>query len=145
MQVFLPYPDLSMSIRCLDKSRMGNQVWREAKTLLNGGWKNHPASKMFRGYEPALAQYCLHGMSQLLRNGWIDPIKSKPLIDYFKAIIEDVRGNVILPPWFDDKDLLSKVCYSHQQNLLFKNPEFYSQYNWGPVPQTKPDYVWPVS
>jgi len=144
MQVFLPYPSLSKSVQCLDKSRMGNQVWREAKTLLNGGWPNHPASKMFRGYEPALALYCLHGMSQLLANNWIDRSKSDNLIRYFRSIIDQSYGKIDYPWWFYDQDLLTKVCYSHQQNLLYKYPEFYSQYGWGRVPTTKPEYVWPV-
>jgi hypothetical protein len=51
MQVFLPYNDLSASVRCLDKSRLGNQVWREAKTLINGGWKHHPVAKLWADYE----------------------------------------------------------------------------------------------
>jgi hypothetical protein len=144
MQVFMPYGSFSESVRCLDRSRLGNQVWREGKTLINGGWKHHPASKMFRGFEPALAEYCLHGMHQLLENRWIRPEKAHSLITYFQAVIRDAGGRIEYPTWFLDREVISRVCYSHQQNLLWKNPQFYAWYDWGPIPTVKPEYFWPV-
>ena len=57
MQTFLPYADFAKSAGCLDDLRLGNQCYRETKTLLNGGWQNHPASKMWRGYEYSLCEY----------------------------------------------------------------------------------------
>ena len=41
------------------------------------------------------------------------------------------------PSW-----LTEKFCASHRSNLLRKNPEFYSQYEWK-EPNNLP-YIWPV-
>jgi hypothetical protein len=69
MQTFLPHPDYFESMRCLDKSRLGNQVWREGITLIRGGWPNHPASKMWRGHEYHLGLYLLAGVEALKERG----------------------------------------------------------------------------
>lgn len=68
MQTFLPYADFDESARALDPKRLGNQVYRECLTLIRGGWPNHPASRMWRGYECALACY-----------GWTE----EPIVDYY--------------------------------------------------------------
>jgi hypothetical protein len=44
----------------------------------------------------------------------------------------------------EDPTILQKVNQSHRLNLLFKDPEYYSQFNWEPVPYNKPDYYWPA-
>ncbi len=136
MQVFLPYPDLKKSVCCLDPSRLGNQIYREAKTLITGGWPNHPASKMWRGYEVALAKYCLHGLEELTHRGRHYP----RWIDFYKRYL---ISSVKLPPWFGDYRLHS----SHRSALLFKNFEWYSKFGWQESPSTLIDgkfpYYWP--
>lgn len=137
MQVFLPYPDVSKSVRCLDKSRLGNQVWREAKTLLNGGWKHHPVAVMWRDYRPLLALYCVHGLDELIRRGHLSLDKLPPLMAYFTEILGE--GPVKYPSWFGN----AEFHRSHQLNLLFKYPGWYRKYRWGDVPLEKPEYIWP--
>ena len=67
MQTFLPYDDFVLSLDCLDYRRLGKQRV-EAMQLLNamkrekGGWINHPATKMWRGYEKALTEYSPGGI-----------------------------------------------------------------------------------
>jgi len=61
MQTFLPYPDFIDSVKALDYRRLGKQRV-EARQILNillenrknGGWVNHPCTKMWRGYHDAL-------------------------------------------------------------------------------------------
>lgn len=60
MQTFLPYPSFTLSAICLDNKRLNKQIL-ECDQILNAlapgstsGWRNHPAVKMWRGYEPAL-------------------------------------------------------------------------------------------
>lgn len=65
MQTFLPYSDYKKSMECIDATRLGNQIWREDITLIRGGWKNHPASKMWRGHEYHLGLYLLDGVDIL--------------------------------------------------------------------------------
>ena len=62
MQTFLPYSSFIKSVRCLDRQRLGKQRVEALQILnaLNGkskGWTNHPATKMWRGYEEALCLY----------------------------------------------------------------------------------------
>ena len=64
MQTFLPYKDFKKSAEVLDYKRLGKQRV-EALQIHNivsgkrttGGWINHPAVKMWRGYMDALALY----------------------------------------------------------------------------------------
>lgn len=132
MQTFLPLPDFLESMRCLDKSRLGNQVWREGYTLIRGGWKNHPASKMWRGHEYQLGMYLLAGCQVLEERG-----KSYPaVVDRINIEISKF-SDTGLPNWFGD-DMLHA---SHRSNLLRKNKIWYSQFGWQ-EPDDLP-YIWP--
>jgi len=137
MQVFLPYPDLKQSVYCLDPSRLGNQIYREAKTLITGGWKNHPASKMWRNYKPALAQYCLYGLEELTSRGRHYP----KWIEFYKEYLTE---KITLPPWFGDNRLHS----SHRTALLYKDINWYGKFGWGESPAIpvngKLPYYWPL-
>lgn len=120
-------------MRCLDPSRLGNQVYREGLTLIRGGWPNHPASKMWRGYEHALARYLLAGLEELTRRG-------KHYANHYLEVEQHLNNfpNIGLPHWFGNPDLHA----SHRSNLIRKNPRYYGQFQW-----TEPDnlpYVWPV-
>ena len=131
MQTFLPYPDINESLRCLDYRRLGKQRVEAMQILkaLNGetkGWVNHPATKMWRGYEDALAYYM---------NRCIDEWESR---GYNNNMLRANRKSheIKFPPWFSDE----KFHASHRSNLLRKDPEFYGQYGW-----TEPDdlpYEW---
>jgi hypothetical protein len=132
MQTFLPVPGYLQSMRCLDKSRLGNQVWREGITLVRGGWKNHPASKMWRGHEYHLCLYLLAGSEVLKERGKEYPqVKEKILIEMAK------HKDTGAPPWIGDE----KFHASHRSNLLRKNPAWYGQFGWN-EPSDLP-YVWP--
>ena len=132
MQTFLPYPNFRQSFECLDRLRLGNQVWREAKTLLNGGWKHHPASKMWRGYDDALAFYMLEGLRVLACRGQRYPHLAEPLRKYNIT-------NPDMPPWLGDEEFHR----SHRSNLLRKDEAWYRQFWW--TEPTDLPYVWPKS
>lgn len=140
MQTFLPLPDYKQSMCCLDKSRLGNQVWREGLTLIRGGWKWHPASKMWRGFEYQLGLYLLAGCDVLQERGKDYPeVRRKILVEMAKF------PKTPLPPWFGDNRLHS----SHRAALLAKDFAWYSQFGWSekPDPKTPDDkfnYWWPV-
>jgi hypothetical protein len=131
MQTFLVYPDFKEALRCLDPSRLGNQVYREGLTLLRGGWSNHPASKMWQGYLPALAQYIWDGLDVLAeREKYYDHHR----IEVAKYMIDPV----IMPPWLGNEVLHA----SHRSNLLRKDSEYYGQFGW--TESNDMPYVWPV-
>ena len=137
MQVFLPYPSFQQSVACLDKSRLGNQIWRECKTLLNGGWKHHPVAKMWADYKPALAMYGLYGLHELIKRDHIKPEAARDVKPFFKSFINDLEAKN--PSFIGNPDF----HLSHRLNLLWKDPEWYSQFFDEPVPTSKPDYLWP--
>ena len=138
MQIFLPYPDFNKSVACLDKSRLGNQIWRECKTLLNGGWKHHPVAKMWKDYHAAMALYGIAGVQELLRRNDISQIKAHELCDYFCQFCTHVDGP--MPPFIGNVHFHK----SHRLNLLYKDPTWYRQFFNDPIPQTKPEYIWPI-
>lgn len=137
MQVFLPYPSFQQSVACLDKSRLGNQIWRECKTLLNGGWKHHPVAKMWADYKPALSLYCIEGLKELISRRHI----RTPAYYYYMVFFKSFSDNqeIIYPEFIGNPDF----HLSHRLNLLWKDPEWYSQFFDEPVPTSKPDYLWP--
>ena len=133
MQTFLPYDDFVLSLDCLDYRRLGKQRV-ESMQLLNAmittaGWYNHPATKMWRGYEKALTEYMNLSIILWKDRGYKNTMKIVDVGD----IDEDEY-----PPWFGDE----RVHASHRSNLLRKDPEFYGQYGWK-EPSDLP-YFWPV-
>lgn len=127
-------------MHCLDKSRLGNQVWREGLTLIRGGWKWHPASKMWRGYEYHLGLYLLAGITVLCyRSG-------KYYAEVKRKIIAEMENfpDTGTPPWMGDNRLHS----SHRAALLAKNFQWYSQFGWSespdPMVNDKYAYWWPT-
>lgn len=142
MQTFLPHPDYYKSMQCLDKSRLGNQVWREGLTLIRGGWENHPASKMWRGYFYSLGEYLLAGIRVLNErgaNGKYGHIGTRILDEMWK------HDNTGSPPWLGNDAFHA----SHRAALLYKLPEWYSQFGWKEKPDIpnekgKLNYIWPV-
>lgn len=131
MQVFLPEPDIR-SIRFLDPSRLGNQVYREAKTLISGGWAKHPAALIWRDHKHALALYALKGLEELRRRGRYYPIWT----DYFAAHAR-LHPDTGLPPLVYNP----QFCAAHRSQLLAKNPEWYGQFGWTEEPGAIP-YLW---
>jgi len=162
MQTFLVYPNYLQSMRCLDKYRLGNQVWREGLTLLRGGWPNHPASRMWKGHEYHLGLYLLDGLKVLEERGKVYPeVRHKIEIEMIKF------SNTGAPHWLGDEAFHA----SHRSNLLRKvteaiqkakeaikrdNPRrhhymkvadyvksWYSQFEWTEIDNLP--YVWPTS
>ena len=141
MQTFLPYSDYAKSMSVLDNERLGNQVYREGNTLLNGGWKNHPAYKMWKGFERSLAHYCLRGAQEMCnrkgtKGSWTDEV-CITWITYFQDQINKLpeTGD---PPWIGRE----AIHASHRSKLLFKNFKHYSKFGWKESMDLP--YVWPV-
>lgn len=132
MQTFLPYPDFAETFRVLDKSRLGNQVYREALTLIRGKWQNHPAAKMWVGYEYALASYALAGLDELFNRGAHYP-HHVITFETYRYSYPDTG----LPWWLGDE----AFHLSHRSNLLRKNAEHYGPI-FGDIPNDLP-YLWP--
>lgn len=137
MQTFLPYPDYEKSARVLDRDRLGKQrveVMQILKALTDptAGWQNHPATKMWRGYEAQLSFYGVRVCGEWISRGYADTCALKIVT------LHVADPGAPLPPWMGDDAL----HVSHQSNLLRKDPDHYGPFFPG-VPDDLP-YVWPV-
>ena len=137
MQTFLPYSDITESLRVLDDKRLGKQRVETFQIInaitgrpkLDGtpykGWLNHPCSVMWRKHVPLLKEYLNASIDEWVSRGF------KNTMDY-----EDIDGPVTYPEWWGNK----KFHSSHRANLLKKEPEFYNKYGWTEDPSDP--YVW---
>lgn len=124
MQTFLPYPDFQASARVLDRARLGKQRVEARQLLTPRGWANHPAARMWLGYEGALAEYGDAMIEEWMRRGYRNTM---PLLG----------SGGPRPPWFGDPAFHA----SHRSNLLRKDPGHYAQFGWAELPDLP--YVWP--
>lgn len=136
MQTFLPYADFRKSAKVLDRQRLGKQrveVYQILKALHGqGGWQNHPATKMWAGYENALAIYGITMCMEWIDRGYKDNLTSV-LYDYYQY-----SEHYGFPWWFGNESF----HLSHQSNLLRKMPEHYGPI-FGDIPNDLP-YIWPT-
>lgn len=137
MQTFLPYSSFSKSANHLDPKRLGKQRV-EAYQILNiisgkstsNAWQNHPAVKMWRGYEDSLTHYMNCMIEEWIKRGYHNTMKVLEIKVSHKDIVD--------PPFIGTEDFHS----SHRAALLFKDFEFYSQFGWKEKPGI--NYIWPV-
>jgi hypothetical protein len=144
VQTFLPYEDFVASAAVLDDKRLGKQRVEtyqilRALTWPAYGWKNHPATKMWRGFTPALVRYGLDVCDAWEARGRADATRAALLAFTGGRVpqIEDLRRRGQLPPWLGEE----AVHVSHRSALLRKDPAHYR-----PFFPTEPDdlpYVWP--
>ena len=146
VQTFLPYPDFARSARALDARRLGKQrveVLQICNALHRetGGWINHPVTRMWRGYEPALVAYGLAVTRRWVRLGHVDTVHDK-LVTHLHGEPErtqrELRALGMLPPWLGRRDLHR----AYRSALVRKDPEQYRPL----FPDVVEDleYVWPV-
>jgi hypothetical protein len=135
MQSFLPLPDFVESARVLDNKRLGKQRV-ECKQILkalndpNYGWQNHPAVKMWRGYETALEAYMNVCITE-----WVKRVfkNNMPLCTYGNTY----PLGLVFPDWFCDSRFHAARCAA----LLFKDYNWYSRFGWKEEPEL--NYWWP--
>ena len=134
MQTFLPYANFEKTAQCLDYKRLGKQrveAWQIYQIVsgkrTKGGWINHPAVNMWRGFSNLLAYYYNDILDEWVKRGY------KNNMEYIIC-----PPSVTEPFWLGDKDFHS----SHRSNLLRKDLEYYSQFNW--LEDDSQGYVWPV-
>jgi hypothetical protein len=134
VQTFLPYPSFQESIKVLDYRRLGKQrveTFQVLNILLDRtptkGWRNHPVTRMWTGYEEALKLYQNYTIMEWIERGYKNTMK-----------LEEIdHNNIILPSWFGKEELHR----SHRSNLLRKDYEYYIQYFDEP---SDLEYYWPV-
>jgi hypothetical protein len=145
VQTFLPYSRFDSSAAVLDDLRLGKQrvetlqilralVWPSYK-----GWKNHPATAMWRGFTDALASYGVAVCAEWERRGRADAVRAG-LLEFLGGIDpgqDELARRGRLPPWLGEPALHA----SHRASLVAKLPEHYRER----FPDADPalPYVWP--
>jgi hypothetical protein len=140
MQTFLPFESFQKSAEVLDGKRLWKQRVETMQILqtlsgISQGWKNHPAVKMWKGFENFLLDYQAAIITEGLSRGYKDNVCwDKSVAAY--ALVDNIQN--IKPHWLGDES----VHASHRSNLLRKNPDWYSNFGWNDSPDQ--EYVWPV-
>ena len=137
MQTFMPEPSFKDSLAVLDDKRLGKQRV-ETKQILRAirgetiGWRNHPATLMWVGYEGALARYGYVSCNIWSLRGFDDTLR-----EYFLHVIRNA-DHTEMPPWFG----YMPFHISHRSNLVRKDPQHYRRF-YPDVPDDLP-YFWPT-
>lgn len=148
MQTFLPFPSFRESAEVLDFRRLGKQrveVLQILKALENpnAGWRNHPAVKMWEGYQYALSIYglecCVAWENRGYKRGTTrDQIHERASLYSKTSGIPHAK-----PRWFGD----DKFHSAHRRMLVWKMPDYYlgKFADVREAPLHKPDYYWPTN
>lgn len=138
MQTFLPFEDFRKSFGVLDYRRLGKQRVEalqlikviEDKPRIDGkpykGWKNHPATIMWKDDVDALKIYHNLCIQEWVARGYNNNM----------SLFQIEEDAVEMPKWLGFKPFHS----SHRSVLLWKDFDFYSQYEWDEKPGNT--YVW---
>lgn len=139
MQTFLPYSDFQKSVEVLDYRRLGKQrveTFQVLNILLDRtdskGWRNHPVTLMWRGYEEAMKLYQNITIQEWIKRGY------KNTMSY--EIVDPAK--LVFPSWLGNEDF----HFSHRMKLAWKNWEFYYD-KFSDVlnqPIDEPEYIWPI-
>ena len=149
MQTFLPYKSFLQSAKVLDYKRLGKQRVEALQILMallkvdkdlnpadkESHWLNHPAVKMWKGYEPALSFYLLIMCEEWLRRGFNSEMHHKVRklwVDKFASL------DFVEPEW-----LTEDFCRAHQSNLMRKDAKYYGVHFGEDMPDNL-EYIWPV-
>ena len=130
MQTFLPFKSFRQSAKALDNKRLNKQIlegYQILKVLNNpdptAAWRNHPAARMWAGYEEALFTYIMAMVDEANLRG----IKT----DKNLANLTELRNKTIshwgsgMPKWMADHGKIVRVVTTHKANLYKKDPEYY--------------------
>lgn len=169
LQTFLPYPDFVKSAACLDYKRLGKQrveAWQIIRIILGhndkiiaseepevkhsvdqeivrlergGGYRNHPATRMWEGSLHLLFQYYNAMLKEWEKRGYVNNMEYATELLPWQFRDECFHhGAVHHPPWLG----MPEFHASHRAALLYKDLAYYGEYGWKETP--KIEYLWPV-
>lgn len=133
MQVFLPENSFADCAKVLDQKRLVKQLLegRQIMSILanespGGAWRNHPAVKMFVGYEASLYNYLKAIRNEMDLRGYKWENNWNVIKDTYKRNFSNQDKNKN-PEWMNDYRWI-KVMTTHRGRLYEKAPELYPQY-----------------
>lgn len=140
IQTFLPYKSFESSARVLDRARLGKQRVEALQIMkalvLEVGWVNHPATRMWSGHLDHLLTYQQAICGEWARRGYKDSCLEKTTNLFNSSRYASTISDA--PSWLG----LKKFHSPHRGNLLRKDPEYYGRFGWKELPME--GYFWPV-
>jgi hypothetical protein len=136
MQTFFMYTSATVTLSRLDIPRLRKQrvEAKQMHDLLIGKtfnrWRFHAATRMWEGYENALAAYYNASLFWYAKRGGHNNLL-KP--------IDLSCTPIIWPPWIHDP----RVIMSHRASLLRKEYAYYKHFGWSEQYMDSP-YYWPA-
>jgi hypothetical protein len=135
MQTFLPQSDYSVAAAILDSKRLNKQIL-ECYQILNvlsgksptGGWRNHPAVLMWKGFERGLWSYVQAMITEAKSRG-IKTENNEANLNNLKDMCWNDWGNTI-PDYFQDENKLLRIVTTHRANLFKKDPLLYAPFQY---------------
>lgn len=158
MQTFLTTSNFATTAQHLDNKRLNKQALEAWQIMMTNlclnpagehrqpkGWYNHPASRMWRGYETTLMEYIDAMCTEWVARGYKTTIADKAHATLQIALDRQLTPTTkITPTWFDQ---LPEITVTHRTALLCKNYDHYHQFGWSEDTGTAPadyEYIWAV-
>lgn len=130
MQTFLPYKDFDKSAQALDSKRLNKQIlecYQILKVLSNpdprAGWRNHPAVKMWRGFEHLLLDYTMSMVKEANKRGIKTDKNMQNIVDLINT--HAIDWGFTIPAWYEDDVKMKRLTTTHKANLYKKDPVYY--------------------
>lgn len=106
------------------------------------GHFNHPAVRMWEGYEACLWSYATNA----IQVRWPKPVQAKRMAcDRIYNALRGVDTTCPVPeppPWWMNRVIRERIIHHHRANLIRKDPEFYGR-KWPAIVPVR-GYFWPV-
>lgn len=151
MQTFLTDTSFKTNAQHLDSKRLNKQrveckqiyaactgirEFADGTTLPAIGWRNHPAVRMWKGHESMLCMYALYICGECDRRGIADHAGMR---SFFMDRM--FRHPFVVPFWWADAELKTRIITTHRSNLLRKDTTHYGSL----FPDLSPslEYYWP--
>lgn len=135
MQTFLPSRNFVTVAKILDSKRLNKQIL-EGYQILNvlsnmsptGGWKNHPAVKMWRGHEMTLYKYIGAMIDEAKLRGIKTDKNEENIANLFNKVGDSWGESV--PNWYFDEKKIMRIITTHKANLFNKDPMYYAHFGY---------------
>jgi len=159
MQTFMLSTDYAQTAAWLDNQRLGKQRVEclqilKALTDPDYGWQNHPAVKMWRGWETSLVDYSL----TICKEWTVTRGKRDTVYNQIVSIAYEWGFDLYIPNYPDW--ITDEFCSVHRAIMLGKAQEskdkgkdkiwqWYQQWGWTEEPATRNElgkwpYIWPT-
>ncbi len=133
---FSPCPNCGDEKPTINLQKNGFHCYNCEAKLIKTAWYNHPATKMWKGYETELVRYGLAMIKEWTNRGYKDT-QANVILDLIDA--KEFSGPATIPKWIGD----DKFHLAHKSNLIRKNPLHYRPIFGVDIPDNLP-YYWPA-